>query len=137
VSETKNVDEDVSAWKLTQHGDLDISDNGVIRTIEGRGLTTYQSANGIVGTQKGSFPFVPDMGIDIQNILGFKFGEDSISTFEYMYELLTQTELMDQDPYIIAVNQYEFVLNNVNRSVSIRFNITVSGGFEFQTEVQI
>lgn len=137
MSVTVDTTEDVNAWKLTKDGDLDISSNGVQRVLEGRGLTTYQSANVIIGTIKGSFPFIPNLGIELRKILGLRFSNSTKTSFEFGYELLTQVEMEDQDPYIIGASDYSFIYDDANRKVDVAFTVTIAGGSEFATSVVI
>ena len=112
-------------WGLTSNGDLDVSSNGVVRTISGQARTTYQSANVLVGTVKGSYPYVPDMGLDINTILSARVdsGTKPSDNVEYLTELLIATEL-EKDPNISTVQNFVFETDPVDRTMAVTFEIT-------------
>lgn len=112
-------------WGLTSNGDLDVSSNGVIRTISGLAITTYQSANVLIGTVKGSYPYVPDMGLDINTILSARvdIGTKPSDNVEYLTELLIATEL-EKDPNISTVQNFVFETDPLDRTMTVTFEIT-------------
>lgn len=112
-------------WGLTSNGDLDVSSNGVIRTISGLAITTYQSANVLIGTVKGSYPYVPDMGLDINTILSARVdsGTKPSDNVEYLTELLIATEL-EKDPNISTVQNFVFETDPLDRTMTVTFEIT-------------
>lgn len=116
-------------FKLTENGDLDVSDNGLIRTISGIVRTTYQSAATLVGTVKGSYPYVPDMGLDIDTIFSARIddGMDGGINVEYLTELFIATEL-EKDNNIATVSNFIFELNTLTRNLAVSFEISTLEG---------
>jgi len=123
------MSEDTTMFKLTENGDLDVSDNGVIRTISGIPDTTYQSAAHLVGTVKGSYPFVPDMGLDVDTIFSTTVdnGMDTIENIEYLSELFIAKEL-EKDPNIATVTNFIFDFDRDTRKLSVTFEISTIAG---------
>lgn len=116
-------------FKLTSNGDMDVSDNGVIRTISGIVKTTYQSAVHLIGIIKGSYPYVPDMGLDIDTIFSTTVdkGMDTIENVEYLAELFIAKEL-EKDPNIALVTNFTFEFDTRTRGISVTFEMTTVSG---------
>lgn len=116
-------------FKLSATADLNISDNGVVRTTSGIVNTTYQSAIHLIGMIKGSYPYVPDMGLDVDAIFTTTVdkGMDTIENVEYLTELFIAKEL-EKDPNIAAVANFRFEFNTDTRGISITFEISMVSG---------
>lgn len=116
-------------WKLTENGDLSFSDNAVLQTITGITQTTYQSAAVLIGTVKGSYPFIPSLGLDIDTIMEARVvqGVNTITNVEYLTELLIRSEL-EKEPNITLVSNFTFVYDSETRGISVTFEISIVSG---------
>lgn len=114
-------------WALDNDGDLDVSPNGVVRTISGLDKTTYQSAVVLLGTVKGSYPYSPDMGLDIDTIFSARVdkGTRTQDNVEYLTELMIATEL-EKDANIIIVQNFQFEYNQAERTMAVSLEISTA-----------
>lgn len=117
------------AFKLNEDGDLDISPNGVIRTITGDEVT-LQSAIMLIGNKKNSYPFVPEMGVSDHMIFSYRVpGYTSDKSIAEIVEMLFKAELA-KDPNIGTVSNFNFERVTSTRTMKVTFDIALASGVQ-------
>lgn len=117
------------AFKLGEDGDLDISPNGVIRTIMGDEVT-LQSAIMLIGNKKNSYPFVPEIGVSYHMIFNYDVpGATSDEAIAEIVEMLFKAELA-KDPNIGTVSNFNFERAPGTRTTQVTFDIAVASSVQ-------
>ncbi len=121
------------AFQLAENGDLDVSRNGVIRVLSGIENTTFQSAQMLIGIEKGSYPFIPELGLDSGVIFDYfvegQTGEESLAEIT---EYLIKAELT-KDPNLGIASNFVFERVQGTREVKVTFEIALSNSIRVIT----
>lgn len=114
------------AYLLTEDGDLDISSNGVMRLTQTIDQATWQSAYILTSVIKGSYPLIPELGLDYNVVFNYDIpGKSSTESIEEILEYLMRMEVK-KDPFITDAIDFKFVKDG--RSLNIEFTIVTNTG---------
>lgn len=115
---------------INTDGDIDVSSNGVIRTVSGTLNTTNVSAIIMLNTIKGSYIFSPQLGLaiskisDIEPVQGMSTRDQNEETIESLITLE-----LEKDPNILSVTNFVFDYTNIaDRQVGVSFTINTPQG---------
>lgn len=116
----------VEAFKLTEDGDIAVSSNGVIQTIQNIDAD-LQSAIMLIASKKGSYAFIQDFGLDHNTIFDYRVtGLSADESIADITRYLIELEL-SKDPNFGSITNFDYRRVPGTRKLELIFDITLNG----------